>query len=65
MPMMYFSSATGSTHKSIEKLGIKNARIPIRRDEPELIVDEPYALICPVYSGGASTGGGNLRPVLP
>ena len=65
MLVVYFSSATGNTHKFVEKLGIKNARIPIRRNEPELIVDEPYVLICPTYGGGASISGGNSRPVPP
>ena len=59
MLVVYFSSATGNTHKFVEKLGIKNARIPIRRNEPELIVDEPYVLICPTYGGGVSISGGN------
>ena len=65
MLVVYFSSATGNTHKFVEKLGIKNARIPIRRNEPELIVDEPYVLICPTYGGGVSISGGNSRPVPP
>lgn len=65
MLVVYFSSATGNTHRFVQKLGIKNARIPIRRNEPELIVDEPYVLICPTYGGGASISGGNSRPVPP
>lgn len=65
MFVVYFSSATGNTHKFVEKLGIKSARIPLRRKDPELIVDEPYVLICPTYGGGVSIHGDHARPVPP
>lgn len=63
MLVVYFSSATGNTHKFVQKLGLKSARIPIKRSEPELIVDEPYVLICPTYGGGVSVHGGDPKPV--
>ena len=61
----YFSSATGNTHKFVQKLGIPNVRIPIHRSEPELLVDEPYVLIVPTYGGGSSITGDKSRPVPP
>ena len=65
MFIVYFSSATGNTHKFVQKLGIPNARIPIHRSEPELLVDEPYVLIVPTYGGGSSITGDKSRPVPP
>lgn len=65
MFVVYFSSATENTHKFVEKLGVKSARIPVRRSEPELLVDEPYVLICPTYGGGVSIHGAQARPVPP
>lgn len=65
MLVVYYSSATGNTHRFVEKLGFPSARIPMKRSEPELLVDEPYVLICPTYGGGASISGGNTRPVPP
>lgn len=65
MLIVYFSSATGNTHKFVQKLGIPSARIPIHRTEPDLLVDEPYVLIVPTYGGGASITGNKTRPVPP
>lgn len=63
MLVVYFSSATENTKRFVEKLGLPSQRIPLRRNDPELTVDEPYVLICPTYGGGASVSGGNSRPV--
>lgn len=65
MLVVYFSSATGNTHKFVQKLGFPSARIPMRRKDPELIVDEPYVLVCPTYGGGVSIHGDQARPVPP
>lgn len=65
MLVVYYSSATGNTHRFVQKLDLPSARIPMKRNEPELLVDEPYVLICPTYGGGASISGGNTRPVPP
>ena len=35
----------------------------MRRKDPELIVNEPYVLICPTYGGGVSIHGDEPRPV--
>ncbi|MEJ5919273.1 MULTISPECIES: class Ib ribonucleoside-diphosphate reductase assembly flavoprotein NrdI [unclassified Corynebacterium] len=65
MLIVYYSSATGNTHRFVEKLGFSSKRIPMRKSDPELLVDEPYVLICPTYGGGVSMSGGNTRPVPP
>lgn len=61
--IVYFSSATENTHRFVQKLGFPSARIPLRRAEPPLRVDEPYVLVCPTYGGGASISRQNVRPV--
>lgn len=63
MLVVYFSSATENTKRFVEKLGLPSQRIPLRRNDPELNVDEPYVLICPTYGGGVSVTGDNSRPV--
>ena len=63
MLIVYFSSATGNTHKFVSKLGFPSARIPLRKNEPPLEVNEPYVLVCPTYGGGVSIAGGDPRPV--
>lgn len=55
--LMYFSSASGNTARFVEgcrldEFGIHVMRIPLRPDEPELHVDEPYVLLTPTYGGG-------------
>ena len=63
MLVVYFSSATGNTHRFVEKLGLPSARIPLRRTDAPLKVDQPYVLICPTYGGGVSLNHENSRPV--
>ena len=63
MLVVYFSSATGNTHRFVTKLGLPSARIPLHRNDPPLVVDEPYVLVCPTYGGGASISGNEPRPV--
>ncbi len=66
MLVVYFSSATENTHRFVKKLGLPAKRIPLTKIEPELIVDEPYVLVCPTYGGGASISGAtNTKPVPP
>ena len=52
--LVYFSSASGNTTRFVEgcrldEFGIHTMRIPLRPDEPELHVDEPYVLLTPTY----------------
>jgi protein involved in ribonucleotide reduction len=54
--VVYFSSASGNTHRFAEKLDVAARRIPLySRDEP-LLVDRPYVLIVPTYGGGNGQG---------
>ncbi len=65
MLVVYYSSATENTRRFVDKLGLPSARIPLRKSEEPLIVDEPYVLVCPTYGGGASISYQNSRPVPP
>jgi protein involved in ribonucleotide reduction len=63
MFIVYFSSTTRNTDRFVRKLDIPSARIPLRRGDEPVTVDEPYVLICPTYGGGASITGDESRPV--
>lgn len=65
MLVVYYSSATENTRRFVDKLGLPSVRIPLRKSEEPLIVDEPYVLVCPTYGGGASISHQNSRPVPP
>jgi len=65
MLVVYFSSATENTKRFVDKVGLPSRRIPLHRTSEELIVDEPYVLICPTYGGGVSLTHENSRPVPP
>ena len=55
MLVVYFSSATENTHRFVQKLGFPSARIPLRRTEEPLQVNEPYVLVCPTYGAVSYT----------
>ncbi|MCF1712318.1 class Ib ribonucleoside-diphosphate reductase assembly flavoprotein NrdI [Corynebacterium argentoratense] len=63
MLVVYFSSATENTRRFVDKLQLPNVRIPLRANESELVVDEPYVLVCPTYGGGVSISGKQGKPV--
>lgn len=56
-PVVYFSNITENTHRFIQRLsahpdtpaGFTSYRIPVKRTEENLIMDEDYILICPAY----------------
>jgi protein involved in ribonucleotide reduction len=50
--LVYFSSASGNTARFVDKLGLPAVRIPLHRNDEELIVNEPYVLVTPTYGGG-------------
>lgn len=50
--VVYFSSVSGNTTKFVEKLGVRNVRIPLLSHEEDLVVDEEYVLIMPSYGAG-------------
>lgn len=59
--LVYFSSASGNTHRFIEKLGRPAARIPLHShkegvQQDTLRVTEPYVLVLPTYGGGINGG---------
>lgn len=54
--LVYFSSVSGNTARFVEKLGLPARRIPLRRQEEELVVDEPFVLVTPTYGGGEGRG---------
>lgn len=61
--LVYFSSASGNTHRFVEKLGLPALRIPLRPTEPFLHVHDPYVLVLPTYGGG-NEGGAVPRQVI-
>ena len=63
MLVVYFSSATENTRRFVDKLQLPNVRIPLRANEPELVVDEPSVRVCPTYGGGVSISGKQGKPV--
>ena len=54
--LVFFSSVSGNTARFVEKLGMRAVRIPIKLDEPPLVVDEPFVLVTPTYGGGQGHG---------
>lgn len=56
--IVYFSSASGNTHRFVERLGLPATRIPLHWEDG-FQVDEEYVLIVPTY------GGGNLKGAVP
>lgn len=54
--LVYFSSATNNTHRFVEKLGVQAHRIPLRRGEADLLVQQEYVLVVPTYGGGDGKG---------
>ncbi|WP_375231729.1 class Ib ribonucleoside-diphosphate reductase assembly flavoprotein NrdI [Pseudoglutamicibacter cumminsii] len=49
--LIYYSSASGNTHRFITKLNRRAARIPMRRTEPDLVAETDYVLLVPTYGG--------------
>ncbi|HLS49803.1 MAG TPA: class Ib ribonucleoside-diphosphate reductase assembly flavoprotein NrdI [Actinomycetaceae bacterium] len=54
--IVYFSSVSENTHRFVQRLDMPAQRIPLRRSDPPLEVDEPYVLITPTYGHGSSKG---------
>ncbi|WP_175475545.1 class Ib ribonucleoside-diphosphate reductase assembly flavoprotein NrdI [Arthrobacter sp. UCD-GKA] len=49
--LIYFSSASGYTHRFMEKLDLDCARIPLKNRDPHLVASEPFVLLLPTYGG--------------
>ncbi|MGM7667176.1 class Ib ribonucleoside-diphosphate reductase assembly flavoprotein NrdI [Microbacterium sp. A93] len=57
--LIYFSSASGYTHRFISKLGYpegETARLPLITRKPTLLATEPFVLALPTYGGGDGKG---------
>ncbi|WP_426717786.1 class Ib ribonucleoside-diphosphate reductase assembly flavoprotein NrdI [Corynebacterium auriscanis] len=55
--LVYFSSASGNTHRFIQKLDRPALRIPLRpKIEGMIQVTAPYVLVVPSYGGGDING---------
>ncbi|CAM3708555.1 class Ib ribonucleoside-diphosphate reductase assembly flavoprotein NrdI [Isoptericola cucumis] len=59
--LVYFSSVSENTHRFVQRLGLEELgigvhRIPVRRTDEFLRVDEPYVLMVPTYGGGNEGG---------
>ncbi|WP_296214758.1 class Ib ribonucleoside-diphosphate reductase assembly flavoprotein NrdI [uncultured Corynebacterium sp.] len=63
MLITYFSSTTENTHRFVRKLGLPSCRIPLKRKDTPLLIDQPHVLIVPTYGGGAGMTGDFSRPV--
>lgn len=54
--LIYFSSASGNTHRFIEKLGRDARRLPLLTKDDTVLADEPFVLMLPTYGGGTVKG---------
>ncbi|WP_193596616.1 class Ib ribonucleoside-diphosphate reductase assembly flavoprotein NrdI [Microbacterium sp. YJN-G] len=54
--LVYFSSVSGNTARFVEKLGLPGRRIPLYRNDEQIVIDEPYVLVTPTYGGGEQKG---------
>ena len=54
--LVYFSSASGNTHRFVTRLGLAASRIAVEPDAPLPVVDAPFVLVCPTYADGQGRG---------
>lgn len=54
--IIYFSSSTENTKRFVEKLSFSSEQIPLRKNDPELDVNDDYVLFVPTYGGGLVKG---------
>jgi protein involved in ribonucleotide reduction len=52
--IVYYSSRSENTHRFVEKLGLRAARIPVSAEDIQ--IREPYVLISPTYCGDGGKG---------
>ena len=52
--IVYYSSRSENTHRFVEKLGLRAARIPLGAED--IHIREPYVLISPTYCGDGGPG---------
>lgn len=56
--IVYFSSISNNTHRFVQKLEMPSYRIPYSLEDPELVMNQDYVLICPSYAGGGDQTAG-------
>ncbi|GAB2650038.1 class Ib ribonucleoside-diphosphate reductase assembly flavoprotein NrdI [Vibrio panuliri] len=54
--IVYYSSASGNTHRFIKQLALPAIRLPIDPSKPTPRIDQPFVLICPTYADGNGKG---------
>ena len=54
--IVYFSTKSENTKRFVERFDIPNARIPLNKEQEELIIDQPFVLVTPTYGGGYQKG---------
>ncbi|WP_415716540.1 class Ib ribonucleoside-diphosphate reductase assembly flavoprotein NrdI [Roseibium sp.] len=54
--LVYFSSASGNTHRFIENLGGPALRIPRNKEERLPAVNKPFVLVLPTFADGNGHG---------
>ena len=64
MLLVYFSNVSENTKRFVEKLGVRNQRIPLFYATEEFSVEEPYILVVPTYAGGKSGQGAVPKQVI-
>ncbi|MBB3312609.1 protein involved in ribonucleotide reduction [Rhizobium sp. BK196] len=52
--IVYYSSRSENTHRFVEKLGLRAARIPVGAED--IHIREPFVLISPTYCGDGGKG---------
>ena len=52
LDIVYYSNVSENTKRFVEKLGIRNFRIPLYPTDEALQVSEPFVLISPTYGLG-------------
>lgn len=55
-PLVYFSSTSDNTHRFVQKLGIRSARIPLQAKDKPLLATQPFVLVLPTYGGITGRG---------
>lgn len=54
--LVYFSSASGNTHRFIDKLKAPAVRVPRNKSEALPLVRKPFILVLPTYADGEGRG---------
>lgn len=54
--LVYFSSVSDNTHRFVQKLGVRAARMPLFTKDPTLQATRPFVLVLPTYGGITGKG---------